>query len=86
MRFLLFAGASAPRRRSAKHHVSLARKENLYSIGRLERFVSDMNGKDVEKPAKAEPSGKKVAVVGSGPAGLNSSGRPCKNGSFGHDL
>ena len=40
-------------------------------IGRLERFVADWYRENVvEKPVKPESNGKKVAVVGSGPAGL----------------
>jgi glutamate synthase (NADPH/NADH) small chain len=41
------------------------------SIGRLERFLADWerdNG--YQLPSKAEPTGKKVAVIGAGPAGL----------------
>ncbi len=41
------------------------------SIGRLERFLADWerdNGFQV--PPKVEPTGKKVAIVGAGPAGL----------------
>ena len=41
------------------------------SIGRLERFLADWerdNGSQI--PQKAPPTGKKVAIVGAGPAGL----------------
>ncbi|MEM2118839.1 MAG: NADPH-dependent glutamate synthase, partial [Candidatus Bathyarchaeia archaeon] len=41
------------------------------SIGRLERFVADWErAKGVKTPEKAPPTGKKVAVIGAGPAGL----------------
>jgi glutamate synthase (NADPH/NADH) small chain len=41
------------------------------SIGRLERFLADWEReKGVDAPEKAQPTGKKVAVVGAGPAGL----------------
>jgi glutamate synthase (NADPH/NADH) small chain len=41
------------------------------AIGRLERFVADLErDKGVSLPEKAKPSGKKVAVIGSGPASL----------------
>ncbi|MBQ2984817.1 MAG: NADPH-dependent glutamate synthase [Clostridia bacterium] len=44
-------------------------------IGRLERFVADWhNGNNKELPQKPVPNGHKVAVVGSGPAGLTCAG------------
>ncbi|MBO5119995.1 FAD-dependent oxidoreductase, partial [Methanocorpusculum sp.] len=48
----------------------LGKKGQPISIGHLERFVADVEEKR-ECPIPAEPSGKKVAVVGSGPAGLS---------------
>ncbi|MBI3930802.1 MAG: NADPH-dependent glutamate synthase [Chloroflexi bacterium] len=52
----------------------LAKKEAPVAIGRLERYVADWeraNQQSVDSsPAPSEPSGKRVAVVGSGPAGL----------------
>ena len=48
------------------------------SIGRLERFVADWHAEHAEKSQKAEKAGdgagKKVAVVGAGPAGLTCAG------------
>ncbi|MCF0258219.1 MAG: NADPH-dependent glutamate synthase [Erysipelotrichaceae bacterium] len=50
-------------------------------IGRLERFVADyMREKGEAKPEKAEPNGKKVAIVGAGPAGLTAAGDLAKLG------
>jgi len=44
-------------------------------IGRLERFVADWhNSNNKELPEKPVPNGHKVAVVGSGPAGLTCAG------------
>ena len=44
-------------------------------IGRLERFVADWhNDNNKELPEKPESNGHKVAVVGSGPAGLTCAG------------
>lgn len=44
------------------------------SIGRLERFVADWERKKgVDTPEKCPPTGKKVAVIGAGPAGLTCS-------------
>ncbi len=54
----------------------LGKKGEPVAIGNLERFVADWeraHGKG-ELPPKAKPTGKKVAVVGSGPAGLTVAG------------
>ena len=54
----------------------LAKKGDPVAIGNLERFAADWereNGTG-ELPPKAEPTGKKVAVVGSGPSGLTVAG------------
>jgi glutamate synthase (NADPH) small chain len=40
------------------------------SIGRLERFVADIDRSNASVPAVAPPTGKNVAVVGSGPGGI----------------
>ena len=51
------------------------------AIGRLERFVADWYRENVNAmPEKAEPNGKKVAVVGSGPAGLTCASDLAKKG------
>ena len=54
----------------------LGKKGAPVAIGNLERFVADRereHGKG-ELPPKAPPTGKKVAVVGSGPSGLTVAG------------
>jgi glutamate synthase (NADPH/NADH) small chain len=54
----------------------LAKKGEAVAIGNLERYVADrerMTGKG-DLPPKAAPTGKKVAVVGSGPSGLTVAG------------
>jgi glutamate synthase (NADPH/NADH) small chain len=54
----------------------LAKKGDAVAIGNLERFAADWergNGTG-ELPPKAEPTGKKIAVVGSGPSGLTVAG------------
>lgn len=50
----------------------LCKKYESVSIGRLERFVADWEAQQglVDDAVKITPSGKRVAVVGSGPAGL----------------
>ncbi|MCK5261017.1 MAG: NADPH-dependent glutamate synthase [Thermoplasmatales archaeon] len=51
------------------------------AIGRLERFLADYEkNKGVKIPKKGKPTGKKVAVVGSGPAGLTCAGDLAKMG------
>lgn len=50
-------------------------------IGRLERFAADYAiNKGVEAPVCGLPSGKKAAVIGSGPAGLTCAADLAKNG------
>jgi len=54
------------------------------AIGALERFVADYElKKGVKLPKKAKSTGKSVAVVGSGPAGLTAAGELAK---LGHDV
>jgi glutamate synthase (NADPH/NADH) small chain len=51
------------------------------AIGRLERFIADYEReKGVKPPKKPKSTGKKVAVVGSGPAGLTCAGDLAKMG------
>lgn len=49
-------------------------------IGRLERFVADQNMDISHEKVVDEPNGHKVAVVGSGPAGLTCAGELAKLG------
>ena len=54
----------------------VGKKGDPVAIGNMERFAADyqrMHGKDI-LPPKAEPTGKKVAVVGTGPSGLTVAG------------
>ena len=54
----------------------IGKKEEPVAIGNLERFAADhqrLHGRDI-LPPKADPTGKKVAVVGAGPAGLTVAG------------
>ncbi|MBP1927847.1 glutamate synthase (NADPH/NADH) small chain [Methanolinea mesophila] len=56
-------------------------KEQPVRIGALERFVADWEREHAPKiPAVAEPTGYRVAVVGSGPAGLAASFELAKRG------
>lgn len=51
------------------------------AIGRLERFVADWHMKNAkEQPQKPVSNGKKVAIIGSGPAGLTCAGDLARKG------
>ena len=54
----------------------MAKKFGAIGIGYLERFVADYERRagKIRLPPKAPPTGKKVAIVGSGPAGLSAAG------------
>jgi len=54
------------------------------NIAALQRFVTDLElQKGIELPPKAEPTGKRVAVIGSGPAGLSAAAALARAG---HDV
>jgi len=55
------------------------------AVGRLERFVADWEREhgEVEIPQRRPPTGKRVAVIGSGPAGLTVAGDLCL---LGHEV
>lgn len=56
-------------------------KGEAVSIGKLERFVADYAAENGIKPKKAETTnGRKVAIIGSGPAGLTCAGDLAKMG------
>ncbi len=59
--------------------------DKAVSIGRVERFVADLEREEGETvlPSPAPNTGKKVAVVGSGPAGIAAAADLRK---FGHDV
>ncbi len=65
-------GRVCPQESQCEKYCTLGKKFDPVAIGRLERFTADWsaaNGQAVSA-ARSEPTGKKVAVVGSGPAGL----------------
>jgi glutamate synthase (NADPH/NADH) small chain len=69
-------GRVCPQESQCEAYCIVGKKGDPVAIGRLERFLADYehkSGKTV-KPDLAPPSGKKVAVVGSGPAGLTVAG------------
>ncbi len=65
-------GRVCPQEEQCEQVCVLTKKYKPVAVGNLERFVADwerMHG-TVEIPELAPPTGKKIAVVGSGPAGL----------------
>ncbi len=76
-------GRVCPQETQCEQVCVLSRKGASVSIGRLERFVSDYERrKGVQVPEKPDPTGKKIAVVGSGPAGLTAAADLAKMGHF----
>lgn len=74
-------GRVCPQEVQCEEYCVLAKKGQPIAIGRLERFAADhesVNG--VEAPQKVKPTGKHVAVVGSGPAGLTAAADLAKAG------
>ncbi len=65
-------GRVCPQEEQCEMYCILGKKGKPVAIGNLERFVSDYERAtgEIEIPELPESSGKKVAVVGSGPAGL----------------
>ena len=69
-------GRVCPQELQCEGRCILGKKGDPVAIGNLERFVADYERKNrkADLPAKAEPTGKRVAVVGSGPSGLTVAG------------
>jgi glutamate synthase (NADPH/NADH) small chain len=75
-------GRVCPQETQCEIHCNLGKKKAAIAIGRLERFVADWEATQghVEMPEMRPASGKKVAVVGSGPAGITVAGDLIKLG------
>ncbi len=75
-------GRVCPQETQCESKCILGKKGQPIAIGRLERFAADyeLNQGDVRTPELAKPTGKKVAVVGAGPAGLTVAGELAKKG------
>ncbi len=68
-------GRVCPQESQCEKHCVRGVKGEPVGIGRLERFVADWHNQHVqEAPEKPASNGHKVAVVGSGPAGLTCAG------------
>jgi len=77
-------GRVCPQETQCESVCTLAKKGAPLAIGRLERYVADWersNKKSMSSPVNpAPPTGKKTAVVGSGPAGLTAAADLAKLG------
>jgi len=69
-------GRVCPQESQCESKCVLVKKGGEIAIGRLERFLADWEAAQgkIDLPEKPEPTGKKVAVVGSGPAGITVAG------------
>ncbi|MDR3102331.1 MAG: NADPH-dependent glutamate synthase [Methanocalculaceae archaeon] len=70
---LAVCGRVCPQETQCQGECVLGIKDKPISIGHLERFVADRERKEggIETPMRLPATGKRVAVVGSGPAGLS---------------
>lgn len=74
-------GRVCPQESQCESKCVLGIKGEAVAIGKLERFVGDWSRKNhIDLAEKVERNGKKVAIVGSGPAGLTCAGDLAKAG------
>jgi len=76
-------GRVCPQETQCEAVCTLAKRKAPIAIGRLERYVADWeraNMKSVNSSVKSTPTGKRVAVVGSGPASLTAAADLAKLG------
>jgi len=77
-------GRVCPQENQCEKFCVMGKKFEPVGIGRLERFAADWEiKKGIKNPKKTKSTGKKVAVVGSGPAGLTCAGDLVK---LGHEV
>jgi glutamate synthase (NADPH/NADH) small chain len=77
-------GRVCPQETQCEEVCVLGRKFEPVAIGRLERYVADWEMQQgVKTPERAPRTGKRVAVIGAGPAGLTCAGDLAKAG---HDV
>lgn len=78
-------GRVCPQEDQCEKTCVLAKKGEPLAIGRLERFVADYEREHnaVEVPPLPPPTGKRIAVIGSGPAGLTAASELALKG---HDV
>lgn len=74
-------GRVCPQETQCEELCTLGKKFEPVGIGRLERFVADWhNDQEALKANPPEPNGHRVAIVGSGPAGLTCAGDLARKG------
>ena len=76
-------GRVCPQESQCESLCILGKKSDPVAIGNLERFVADYERNECDEcyiPDIAESTGKKIAIVGSGPAGLTAAGDLAKLG------
>jgi glutamate synthase (NADPH/NADH) small chain len=78
-------GRVCPQEEQCEKTCILGNKDAPIAIGRLERFLADWeaNQDRIEMPEMAEKTGRKVAIVGAGPAGITVANDLCL---LGHDV
>ena len=78
-------GRVCPQEGQCEKYCVLGKKGEPVAIGRLERFAADyqLNRGEEEKVDIAPPTGKRIAIVGAGPAGLTCAGDLAK---LGHEV
>src|SRR4030042_1035112 len=78
-------GRVCPQETQCEKLCTLGKKGEPVAIGRLERFAADFEAEsgEEEAPERATSTGKNVAVIGSGPAGLTCAGDLAR---MGHDV
>ena len=78
-------GRVCPQETQCEQLCVLSKREKPVSIGYLERFVADYEREkgELKIPERRPATGKKIAVVGSGPAGLTAAGELAK---LGHEV
>ena len=78
-------GRVCPQESQCEARCILGKKGEPVAIGRLERFAADYARKQggVPDSVKAPPTGKRVAVVGAGPAGITVAGEMAR---WGHEV
>lgn len=75
-------GRVCPQEEQCEQTCVLVKKGGQIAVGRLERFLADWEAEqgELEMPEVAPPTGRRVAIVGGGPAGLTVAGDLIKLG------